>query len=385
MINKYYDDWNIIELDTFVIDVIEEDAKYWIACNETIFYVEGGGMQSDIGTINGCEVLQLKTINGHVYHLLDTKIEGNVHMCVDFEQRSFKVQIHSAQHLMCGLINKRYNAKTIAFFYNDVEAGAEMGFDYLDDKIIKEIEDLCNYYIVQDLPIEIIYPTLEEALKYAPIEKMNHEELRAVKIGDIDYNMCGCIHVPSLRYLQMLKIERYEKTTRGYRIYFLTGKQLLNTYKSQYHILKSSSQKLAVPIDEVAVGIDKVLLDLKKTREELEKAKDIYLNLLKERYVSLNDECIIEVFEDLDTKQLSKLASMIVKEARKEVYLLTYMNDRMHLVITHHKDIDMNAGEIFKKLAKDYDLKGGGNAFMAQGGGTKRTDLIDVLKSIKSK
>ena len=90
MINKYYDDWNIIELDTFVIDVIEEDAKYWIACNETIFYVEGGGMQSDIGTINGFEVLQLKTINGHVYHLLDTKIEGNVHMCVDFEQRSFK-------------------------------------------------------------------------------------------------------------------------------------------------------------------------------------------------------------------------------------------------------------------------------------------------------
>ena len=76
---------------------------------------------------------------------------------------------------------------------------------------------------------------------------------------------------------------------------------------------------------------------------------------------------------------------MIVKEARKEVYLLTYMNDRMHLVITHHKDIDMNAGEIFKKLAKDYDLKGGGNVFMAQGGGIKRTDLIDVLKSIKSK
>ncbi len=383
MINYNYDKWDLIELDTEVSDAIEDDGKYWIACTDTIFYPEGGGQPSDKGTINGNEVLDLKYINGVVYHLITEKLDGNVHMCVNWELRKLHCQIHTAQHLLCGLINKRCEAKTIAFFNDDKEIGAEMAFETLNDDTITYLETICNEFILEDLPIEIVYPTKEEALQYAPEEKMEHDYLRAVKIGDIDYNMCGCIHVPSLRYLQMLKIERYEKTTRGYRIYFLVGDLLNSTYGHQYKELKQASVKLATPIYEVVDGITKLQGDLKKTREELEKAKDQYLGLLAKDYINSEKKVIIANFEDLDAKQVSKLASMIVRETSKLLFLVASMDNRMHVVITHSKDIQVNSGELFRSVAGNFELKGGGNPFMAQGGGAKNLDILKAFESLE--
>ena len=382
MINYNYDQWDLIELVSHVTDVIEEDCKYWIACDNTVFYPEGGGQPSDEGTINGLEVLGLKYIDGVVYHLMAEKLSGEVKMQVNWELRKLHCQIHTAQHLLCGLINKRCNAKTIAFFNDDKEIGAEMAFETLDDETIAYLEKICNEFILEDLPIEILYPTKEEALQYAPEEKMEHDYLRAVKIGDIDYNMCGCIHVPSLRYLQMLKIERYEKTTRGYRIYFLVGDLLSSTYTRQYKELKQASIKLATPIYEVVDGINKLQGDLKKTREELEDAKDQYLGLLAKDYINSDKKVIIANFEGLDAKQVSKLASMIVRETSKLLFFVASMDDRMHVVITHSKDIQVHSGELFKAVAANFELRGGGNPFMAQGGGAKNLDILKAFEAL---
>ena len=382
MFNYNYDKWDLIDYETEVIDVIQEGEQYWVACKDTIFYVEGGGQPSDQGTINGLEVLDLKHLNGHVYHLLNEKVSGTVKMHVDWELRKIHCQVHSAQHLLCGLINKRCDAKTIAFFNDEKEIGAEMAFKTLDDETIAYLERICNEYILEDLPIEIVYPTKEEALKYAPEEKMDHDDLRAVKIGNIDYNMCGCIHVPSLRYLQMLKIERYEKTTRGYRIYFLVGDLLNHTYGLQYQELKTAASKLSTPIYEVAEGISKLQSDLKKTREELETAKDLYLASLAKEFIESDDKVIIKCFDNLDNKQLSKLASMIVRDSSKLLFFLADLGERMHVVITHSKDIQVNSGELFKQISAKYELRGGGNPFVAQGGGLKNLAIIDDLKAL---
>ena len=393
MVNYNYDHWDLVDLDTEAVDSIAENGKFWIACKDTIFYVEGGGQASDKGEINGNEVLEVKNLNGKVYHLLDKNLSGKVHMAVDRAQRRINAQVHTAEHLVCTIINKQYNAPTVAFFNDNIEFGAEMAFKDLNDDILKEIEDLCNHYILEDIPVEISYPSEEEAFENIKAIKeidddtkaelkMEHDYLRAVKIGDVDYDMCACIHVPSLRHLQMIKVERYEKTTRGYRVYFLVGDLLNNTYTKQYQILKTASKQLSTPVYDINEGIEKLQSDLKKTREELTNLKELQLESVAKELINSEDRILVKAFEGLDAKQVSKLASMVTREASKVCFFVADMGERMHVVITHSKDIDINSGELFKSLSATYDLRGGGNPFMAQGGGNKNLAILDAFKAI---
>lgn len=382
MLNPYYDDWLKVELDTKVKDVIEEDGKYYTALEETIYYHESGGQHSDKGTINNHQILGSKYIDKTLYHLLDAKLEGDVKVLIDKKDRIIRSQIHTAQHVMCSYINKHYNAKTVAFFNDDIEAGAEMAFEEINDDILKDIEETVNNYILKDCQVEIIYPTKEEVVGLVKDEKLDHDELRAVRIGDVDYDMCACVHVPSLRYLQMFKIERYEKTTRGYRIYFLVGEQLRNTYTKQYDVLRKASAKSATPIYEIDLAIDKLNNDLKDVRSKYDELNNNYLNLLAEKYINSDQDVLIEVFEEFDTKSLSKLASIINNHIEKKIFFIATFGDKMHLIITHHKNIEMNSRAIFKELASEYNLKGGGNPFMAQGGGLKNLEIIKNIENI---
>ena len=100
---------------------------------------------------------------------------------------------------------------------------------------------MCNGFIRDDLAVTIQYPSEQEALRHVPLVKANHETLRVVRIAQLDYNLCGCMHVPSLRYLQMVFISGYEKTGRGYKIRYLCGDQLLDCVNKRYQVLDEAS------------------------------------------------------------------------------------------------------------------------------------------------
>ena len=194
--------------------------------------------------------------------------------------------------------------------------------------------------------------------------------------------MCGCIHVPSLRYLQMFKIERYEKTTRGYKIFFLVGEQFKNTYNIQYEVLKKASAKLASPVYEIDSAIDKLNAELKESVNKYNVLNNDYLSLLANKYLEKDEENLIEVFNNFDNKNFSKLVSIITNNSKKTVFFINCTDERMHLIISHHKDINIKANDLFKQLAAKYNLKGGGNPFMAQGGGNKNLSIIEDIKEL---
>ena len=58
MANILYDNCFISSYKTKVKEVVEENGLYWHYLEETIFYVESGGMESDEGLINQHKVLE---------------------------------------------------------------------------------------------------------------------------------------------------------------------------------------------------------------------------------------------------------------------------------------------------------------------------------------
>ncbi|MFQ8989302.1 MAG: DHHA1 domain-containing protein, partial [Intestinibacter sp.] len=89
---------------------------------------------------------------------------------------------------------------------------------------------------------------------------------------------------------------------------------------------------------------------------------------------------IIEIYNDKDTKYISKLANKITEEDNKIVLFALINGDRVNLVFSCSKNLnflDMNS--LLKDAIKLIDGNGGGNKFNAQGGGKNNSNLESLI------
>lgn len=387
MINKLYDNCFTTELNTKVIKVQEENGCYWHACKDTIFYKESGGMASDIGMIDDHMVLDLKYEDGYLWHLLDVKLEGNVFMSVNLHERFRKCQIHTAQHLISAVLGNVYKVKTLAHHVGDEENDIEFDFKEFTEKMAFELEVLCNGLIRDDLEVTVQYPTPSEAKKYAIHGDVKRDDLRIVRIGALDYNLCGCMHVPSLRYLQMLHISGYEKTTKGYKVKFLVGDQLLDCITRRYKVLDEISHTLAVPHLYLGTGVNRIINENKQLNRDVLLWKQKYYEMFAKELVESDATIITHFFDDIDIKSLASLAQLVTKKYQKPVIFEAKIYDNVHVLAAAPESSDFDAENVFQTLAEKHHLKGGGNAQMSQGGGiyyeTVWDSIMELVNNIK--
>lgn len=376
--NKLLDNCFLSELNTEVIDVKEEDGYFWHSCKETIFYHEGGGMASDLGAIDNHEVLKLKEEDGHLYHLLDVKLEGNVFMSINLHERFRKCQIHTAQHLISAMLGNVYKVKTLSHHVSDDENDIEFDFENFTDKMAFELQVLCNGLIRDDLVVTIMYPSRVQAQQFVSADKLNHDELRVVRIGNLDYNLCGCMHLPSLRYLQMLYISGYEKTKNGYKVKYIVGDQLLDSVTRRYQVLNEASRTLALSHLYLNTGIHKIINEQKALERDVLLWKQKYLEMEKERLCRQEEDVLHVFYDDIDVKSLVMLAQMLTKE-KKAAILMAKLFDNCHVVVAVAEDSGYDAQAIFKEISESCHIRGGGTKVLAQGGGIYQEALKDKI------
>ena len=90
----------------------------------------------------------------------------------------------------------------------------------LTDEEKKQVEDLVNEYIKQDLKVERLEMTKEEALKLGAeamfLDKYG-DEVTIYKIGDVSMEFCGGPHVERTGVLGTFKIKKEEASSSGVR------------------------------------------------------------------------------------------------------------------------------------------------------------------------
>ncbi len=389
MLNRHYDNLFEVDLDTEIKEEKLIDGKYHYCFEDTLFYVKSGGMENDRGLINEVTVEDLYVEDNKLWHVLNEKIDNPVHIHVDLEYRLFKSQIHTAQHLMCTIMNTDYHAKTIMFKTGEVESEIEMGFTTLNRDILNAIEKRCNECILQDIPVVVSYPTKEEAL--ANIWEDYGEDfdwdiqLRSVAIPGIDYDLCACIHVPSLRYLHAIKFLGFEKTTRGYKISFVAGQQLIDYIQRHYDVFHEASRSLAVSQLEINDSIQKLFQEKKELTTSVNDFKQKYFEYYAKEICAVEDTYIFHEFEGFDVKSFQQLCSIIINQYEKGFIGLLKLDDKCHVVVAKNKVLPIAANEVFKSIASKFELKGGGNPGISQGGGNYSNDLVIECENVIKK
>ena len=211
---------------------LDDKKAYAVILDLTGFFPEGGGQQSDTGCIDDVLVFDVQEKDGDVIHYLEKPVEeGAIVVCsVDFEKRFSRMQNHSAEHLLCGLIHNKYGFENVGFHLNDECVTFDIDGTLTDDQLM-EIEGMANDIVYEDIPIVISLPSAEElkSLEYRSKVEMT-EDVRIVTITGIDACACCAPHVKSTGEIGIVHIIDAVPHRGGMRITMLAGRRAYEDY-----------------------------------------------------------------------------------------------------------------------------------------------------------
>ena len=360
MFNKLYDNCFKSELTTKVLKVEEDRGMYWHACKDTIFFLGNEDMEHDLGTIDHHMVMGLRQSEGYVWHLLDTKIPVGeaVFMSINLHERFRRCQSHTARHLITTIFANIYKATLLRYEEHADCNVLEFDLDGFDERKVKELQTLINGLIRDDLTISILYPTRNEALAYLPQSEVMDDDLRVVRIGSLDYVKCNCMHVPSLRYLQMVYIQSFEKIENGIRLVYLVGDQFLDCVAKRYQVLDTLSSQLNASHLYLESALAQVIGNAHVLHEKIGVWKKRFEEATIKALVQRQEEVIVEELEDVERSSAIAIAREVISQSHKAIVLIARKYDSVCVICGAHPDTNYNYHALYEALLSEYRLKG---------------------------
>lgn len=220
------------EFDCKVIEVNE--AESIIALDRTAFYMGGGGQLCDIGIFEASgstyAVKKVKKMGDKVYHYIDGKLpEVNENLIgkIDWDRRYKLMRIHTAMHILCGVIWRDYKAQVTGGDMEPLKGRMDFEFENMEAKLVREIEERVNAEVQNKREIRVQILQREEAFKIPDLirTKINLlpegiREVRTVEIAGLDLQADGGTHVKNTGEVGRMRIADYKSKGRiNKRIY----------------------------------------------------------------------------------------------------------------------------------------------------------------------
>ena len=248
----YYEDSHRKEFTATVTGCVEVKNGWEVTLDATAFYPEGGGQPWDTGTLNDANVLAVKEQGEDIIHLCDKPlvVGSSVTGQIDWDRRLDHMQQHSGEHMVSGVIHKRYGYHNVGF-----HMGADVvtiDFDgIVPQEDLQEIENTVNAGIWADFPVKCWYPA-EEELPSVPYRRKRDLPwpVRIVEFPDFDICACCGTQVKRTGEIGFVKLLSCVKFHEGVRIEMVCGKRALKLLSDSYEQNKQVSQAFSAKIGE---------------------------------------------------------------------------------------------------------------------------------------
>lgn len=387
-----------------------KDNKASITLDQTIFFPEGGGQSSDIGTINSIPVIDVQESSGEIVHVIqgdniDLKVGDEVDLLLDWEHRFDNMQRHCGEHILTGIFYRDYKLINRGFHMGDdymtidlaIEDKAKsIGITTVDWDMCKSAELETNKIIWQDMPmITRHFDTYEEA-KNEPMRKKLaiDEDITLVGIGRVEYEW-GCVaccgtHPKTTGQVGMVKIFKVEPNKGMFRLYFEAGRRAFEKYQKEFDILTNISHRVSAGSDDL---ISKFEAQEEKTRE-----KHAQLAALKKLVVKQEADKILEdssaapqndskdqrdvyYYDVLTIDDLMQVAKEVCpKLSQGRIVFLVHSQSNTILLLSNGNP---DCGKLVKDNVGIYNGKGGGSRELARAIFNRKDyveTFIDLLK-----
>lgn len=380
----YYENPYQKDFTAEIINVFETDNKYHVELDKTYFYPENEEHPCDVGFIDSIAVTYVYKNENKIYHVVEKKPLKihKVKCSLDWKRRYNHMQHHLGQHLISSCFLNLLNANTVTshlkndHLYIDIDKNVE-------NTEIKNVEEMANKIIFDNIGVEILYPTKSE-LKKLSIRKISlkaSEKIRIVKISDIHVSPCDGLHPNSTIEVQAVKIIKCIKRGIGTRIEFICGSRAISDYLLKYEWIEKMSSILSCDSSNVLCEVEKLEGELKRALTEkaalrAEVVQYEVQDMLNTCENIENIRIVKCVYDNVDLKYINLLASNLVSFSNVVVLFGVKSGDKAQLIFMRSKDLNIiNMNSLLKDSITLIDGKGGGSEFSAQGGGKNNNNL----------
>ena len=309
----YYEDGYLSRFTARVVSCEEQNGLWAVILDATAFYPEGGGQAGDTGTLKGVRVLDTQEQGEQVVHFCESPlIPGEtVEGILDFDRRFDLMQQHTGEHMLSGLIHRRYG-----YHNKGYHVGADfvtVDFDgVIPEEDIPSLEQELNEAVWRNLPVKCWIPTPEELPKvWYRTKRALPWPVRIVEVPGCDSCACCGIHVAATGAVGVIKILNTMGFRGGTRLEMVSGKRAWKQMQTAFEQNRQVSQAFSAQqhqTGEAARRMNQVVSELKYQVSQLQRQQ---MASIAESYVNCGN--VLHFGENLEPVQVRELADAIAE------------------------------------------------------------------------
>lgn len=378
----YYKSSKIRKFTATVLSCSPSGEHFEVILDKTAFFPEGGGQPGDCGKIGGASVLDTRESNGEIMHFCDSELTaGEAVECeIDWNRRFAFMQNHSGEHIVSGIVHSLYGYDNVGFHMSDntvtVDFNGELSREELD-----EIEDKVNAVISQNVDFTVFYPEKSELPEIDYRSKLDlTEDVRLVKIGDVDICACCAPHVEKSGEIGTVKILDFTRHRGGTRLYMKCGIWAQSDYREKYTNIREISNLLSAKENEAFSAVQRLYDSASFSKRELYEFKMKCVERDVEA-TALNNGISLNVNQFYDGDMLREFVDSACKNGATLAAAFSGLDGEGYMYAVLGKSTDMNA---FSKAMNDaLNGRGGGRNGLIQGRvASSKSEIIEYFNNI---
>ena len=269
---KLYDvDSHIHSFSAHVLACHPLDGKYQIILDETAFFPGGGGQAADTGVLNEIPVINTCEQDQTIIHCTDTPIQVGTKVlgAIDWDKRFRRMQHHSGEHVVSGIVNQLYGYDNVGFHMGNNVVTMDYNGSFTPEDL-KRIEYLANEAVVKNVAVIVRYPKSEELVTMNYRSKLDlTENVRIVTVKGYDTCACCAPHVSQTGEIGPIKLMDCTPHRGGVRITMVCGFAALEDYVQKFEQITAISRLLSAKQNEAYLAVIKLQDQLGEANQKL--------------------------------------------------------------------------------------------------------------------
>jgi alanyl-tRNA synthetase len=402
-----------IVVDGLLAEAAEEGELVEVVLEQTPFYAESGGQDSDTGRIIGdgveLEVVDVqRPVKGLIVHRVRVK-EGEllsgaqVLAAVDGEWRLGACQAHSGTHVMHAALRQVLGPTALQSGSYNKPGYLRLDFAWqsgLSKQIRADVEEAANQAIRKDLNVSASIMPLTKAREIGALalfgETYDEQAVRVVEMGGPwSRELCGGTHVQHTSQIGLVTITGESSVGSGLRrVEAFVGIEAFRYLAKERSLVMELSDALRVQPEQLPDRINKLVAQLKEAEKRIADLRSQTVlsdvgNIVAKSHDMWGIGYIAHHADGLSSNDLRSLAFEIrnrVQDTASVVALVGGAADKPSVVIVTTqgaRDRGLDASELVRVASETLGGRGGGKADIAQGGGTDGSRAEDALKAVE--
>ena len=373
----YYEDSHLRRFSAEVLSCERTDKGWDVILNATAFYPEGGGQAADTGFLNGIRVLDTRERGEAVVHLCEAALEPGTAAegTIDWENRFRRMQQHSGEHIVSGIINRRYGYHNVGFHMGTDRITID--FDgVIPAEDLPSIEAEANGAVWQNLAVKCWYPSEEELPSvFYRTKRALPWPVRIVQVPGFDSCACCGTHVQATGEIGLIKLFSVVGFRGGTRMEMACGSSALKLLNNAYEQNQQVSQAFSAKIEETGAAarrMNEVEASLKYRVAGLEKR--IFTGIAAS-YAGKGH--VVHFEETLDNTAVRDLADAIAESCGGTAAVFSGSDEAGYAFCLVTRSGDLRA--LGKEMTKALHGRGGGKPAFQQGRVQARKSEIEAF------